>query len=388
MPSVCAVILAAGSSARMCGINKQFIALKGIPVIVKSALAFEKTALISEIIIAAKESDIDEITRLCRRYGITKLKAVVSGGNERFDSVKNALPCVSDGCDYIAVHDGARPLVTSEKIGEIIEKAVESGAAIPAVMARDTAKITDGSGTIVSTPPRKNVFLAQTPQIFEKKLYLAAIQALDGDFSGITDDSMIVERFGHPVHIVEGDYSNIKITAREDIAVAEILMEGVALDAGKIRIGYGYDVHRLGENRRLIMGGLEIPFEKGLIGHSDADVVLHAISDAVLGALALGDIGKHFPDTDPAYKNADSAVLLGLVIDMAEKRGFSVGNIDCTIVCEAPKLAPYIARMRETIAKICRTTTEQISVKATTEEGLGLAGTGIGCHAVCIMNGH
>ena len=153
------------------------------------------------------------------------------------------------------------------------------------------------------------------------------------------------------------------------------------------RIGHGYDVHRLVEDRKLILGGVEIPYEKGLLGHSDADVLLHAVSDALLGALALGDIGKHFPDTDPAYAGADSLKLLKLVVEKVQVHGYAVGNIDATILCQRPKLAPYIGQMREKIAAACGVAPEQVSVKATTEEKLGFTGEGLGisAHCVCLL---
>lgn len=153
------------------------------------------------------------------------------------------------------------------------------------------------------------------------------------------------------------------------------------------RIGHGYDVHRLVENRKLILGGVEIPYEKGLLGHSDADVLLHAVSDALLGALALGDIGKHFPDTDPAYAGADSLKLLELVVEKVREQGYAVGNLDTTVLCQKPKLAPYIGSMREKIAAACGVSTEQVSVKATTEEKLGFTGEGLGisAHCVCLL---
>lgn len=153
------------------------------------------------------------------------------------------------------------------------------------------------------------------------------------------------------------------------------------------RIGHGYDVHRLVENRKLILGGVEIPYEMGLLGHSDADVLLHAVSDALLGALALGDIGKHFPDTDPAYAGADSLKLLELVVEKVREQGYAVGNLDATVLCQKPKLAPYIGSMREKIAAACGVSTEQVSVKATTEEKLGFTGEGLGisAHCVCLL---
>ena len=194
--------------------------------------------------------------------------------------------------------------------------------------------------------------------------------------SAVTDDCSLFELAGFAVQLVEGDYANAKITTIEDLK-----------GEGKMRIGHGYDVHRLVEGRKLILGGVDIPYEKGLLGHSDADVLLHAVSDALLGAAALGDIGGHFPDTDPRYKGADSLELLRQVGLLLKQAGYTVGNIDATILCQAPKLAPHIPAMRQNIARVLDLPADAVSVKATTEEKLGFtgAGQGIAAHAVALI---
>ena len=197
----------------------------------------------------------------------------------------------------------------------------------------------------------------------------------------LSPDSMVFELTGRPVQLTQGDYANLKITTREDLPRAE------QKEGNDMRIGHGYDVHRLVEGRKLIMGGVTIPYEKGLLGHSDADVLLHAVSDALLGAAALGDIGKHFPDTDPRYEGADSLMLLREVGRLLDETGYTVGNIDATVLCQAPKLAPHIPAMRQNIANALGLALDDVSVKATTEEHLGFTGEGLGiaAHAVALI---
>ncbi len=364
------LILAGGDSRRMNGINKQFAAIGGIPVIIKSALAFESCSVVSGIIIASRECDCAEIKRLCVQYGITKLKAVVTGGKTRTESAARAF--AASDADMIMVHDGARPYVSPELISKIAADAEEYGAAIPAVPVKDTVKFSDETGFSAGTPDRSSLRAVQTPQAFRRPLYEQMIN------SGreATDDAGLAEILGIKVKLTDGDPANIKITTPDDLPGKDISM---------IRIGHGYDVHLLTENRALIIGGVKIPYELGLLGHSDADVLVHAIMDAMLGALALGDIGKHFPDNDPAYKGADSIELLRRVNKMVREKGYDVINLDCTINAEKPKLAPYIAQMRENLAAALGTDIGNVSVKATTEEGLGLAGKGIGATCVCLL---
>lgn len=371
-----AIILAAGSSTRMDGTNKQLLELGGIPVLMRSALNFENCGEVSEIIIAARENDREVILSECQKYKITKLKAVCAGGKDRAESAKIAFGFTGK-CDYVAVHDGARPFAEPALIGNVIKAAEETGAAIAAIPVTDTVKKAE-NGFITATPPRSSLFSAQTPQVFKRELY----EKMCGVSGAVTDDSSLAEQLGVRVKIAEGCSKNIKITTPADIPVGEIY-------AGKgekmFRIGHGYDVHRLVPERRLILGGVEIPCDLGLLGHSDADVLVHAVCDALLGALALGDIGKHFPDTDPKYKDADSMKLLEHVVALIEERGCRLSNLDATISAEKPKLAPHIEQMRENIARVCKASPEQVSVKATTEEGLGLKGEGVGATCVCIL---
>ena len=242
---------------------------------------------------------------------------------------------------------------------------------------KDTIKVADKSGRVVETPDRAALYAVQTPQCFRRALYAQALAAVTGEKASlVTDDCSLFELAGLPVTLTAGDYANYKITTKEDLQKEKTM-----------RIGHGYDVHRLVEDRKLIMGGVEIPYEKGLLGHSDADVLLHAVMDAVLGAAALGDIGQHFPDNDPAYKGADSLALTREVAKIIAAHGYTVGNIDATILCQRPKLAPYIPAMRQNIADAFGLPVDAVSVKATTEEHLGFTGEGLGiaAHAVALL---
>ncbi len=276
-----------------------------------------------------------------------------------------------------AIHDAARPFVSQAVITRALEAAAQTGAAAPAVPVKDTVKVAAPDGRVQATPDRSTLFAVQTPQCFDRARYLQAMERVRGpQASAVTDDCSLFELAGFAVQLVEGDYANAKITTIEDLK-----------GENKMRIGHGYDVHRLVEGRKLILGGVDIPYEKGLLGHSDADVLLHAVSDALLGAAALGDIGGHFPDTDPRYKGADSLELLRQVGLLLKQAGYTVSNIDATILCQAPKLAPHIPAMRQNIARVLDLPADAVSVKATTEEKLGFtgAGQGIAAHAVALI---
>ncbi len=366
---VYAIVLAAGKGTRI-GFDKMMYKLDNLTVAEHSIKAFCDNEYVDRVIVAAGDN-FDLLALLAMKNH--KVKAVIHGGSTRAQSVLNALEKVPDD-RIVAIHDGARPFVTQEIITNAIEAAHEHKAAIPCVKVKDTIKQSDGQ-FIDRTFDRDKLYIVQTPQVFDVNLY----RELVGKYfdETITDDAQLFERGGVKVRIVPGAYENYKITTIDDIRKEK-----------KMRIGHGYDVHKLVEGRKLIMGGVEIPYEKGLLGHSDADVVLHAISDALLGALALGDIGKHFPDTDPRYAGADSLVLLGHVADMIFDHGADVENVDVTILCQRPKLAPHIPKMRENIAGALHCDVNRVSVKATTEEGLGFTGEGLGiaCHCVCLLN--
>ena len=388
-PFCTALVAAAGSSSRMGGTDKLMEFLDNVPVLMRTLTALQRAAAIDEIVIAAREDALVDISTLCKTYGITKCSKVVRGGESRCHSVLLAALEASPEAKLLAVQDGARPLVTPALIDRTVEAAAKCGAAAPAVPVKDTIKQAKGGdgktvpeGCMVeNTPDRSTLYAVQTPQCFDRAAYLAALDELDEASARlVTDDCSLFELTGRPVELVQGDYANIKITTREDLPRAE--------NGGKkMRIGHGYDVHRLVEGRKLILGGVEVPYEKGLLGHSDADVLAHAVMDAVLGAAALGDIGQHFPDTAEEYAGADSLMLARRVAEIMTEHGWRIENIDATILCQRPKLAPHIPAMRAKLAEAFGMPVDAVSVKATTEEHLGFTGEGLGiaAHAVALI---
>lgn len=389
-PYVSAVIVAAGRSSRM-GAPKQLLPLAGVPVLARTLLAFEAAPSVAELVVVAREQDIPRFESLGQQYGIQKPLRFVAGGETRQQSVANGVAaCRQEG--LVAIHDGARPLIAPETIEAVIQAAVEHGAAAAAVPMKDTVKVADKQGWIDHTPDRSRLWAVQTPQVFDIRRFAQALQQAGRAGLDFTDDCQLFEQAGYPVKLVEGRYSNLKITTPEDLALAEGLLQLSQQGQkgwGPMRIGHGYDVHRLVEGRRLMLGGVEIPYEKGLLGHSDADVLAHAVADAILGAAGLGDIGGLFPDTDPAFKDADSLQLLAQVAQKAARKGYTVANIDATLLAQAPKLKPYIEAMAANLARACGIPADRVNVKATTEEGLGFTGRGegIAAHAVCLLTG-
>ena len=381
---VSAVLVAAGSSTRM-GFDKLSFDLGGETVVQRSIRAFAECPLVSEIVLVAGKNRefLEQQAAAC-----TKPVQVVQGGATRAESAKNGVLAAHG--ELVAVHDAARPFVSQAVITAALEAAAACGAAAPAVPVKDTVKrAVRGDGKTVpehcmvtDTPDRSTLYAVQTPQCFDRAAYLAALDELDAEKARlVTDDCSLFELTGRPVQLTQGDYANLKITTREDLPRAE------QKEGNDMRIGHGYDVHRLVEDRKLILGGVEVPFEKGLLGHSDADVLAHAVMDAVLGAAALGDIGKHFPDTDPAYAGADSLQLARHVARIMREKGWKIVNIDSTLLCQKPKLAPYIPAMRENLAAAFGMPVDAVSVKATTEEHLGFTGEGLGiaAHAVALI---
>ena len=372
LPTVTAIIVAAGASTRM-GFDKLSYCLPdGRTVLETSCALFAAHPAVDELVLVAggNRPQCEAIAAAC-----PKPCTVVQGGATRADSVHNGLAAAKG--QLVAIHDAARPFASEEVITQVLQAAAKTGAAAPAVPVKDTIKVADKDGKVVTTPDRATLYAVQTPQCFDRALYLQALEAVSGEKASlVTDDCSLFELAGLPVTLTAGDYANLKITTKEDLQKENTM-----------RIGHGYDVHRLVEDRKLILGGVEVPYEKGLLGHSDADVLLHAVMDAVLGAAALGDIGQHFPDTDPAYKGADSLALTREVAKIIAAHGYKVGNIDATILCQRPKLAPHIPAMRKNIADAFGLPLDDVSVKATTEEHLGFTGEGLGiaAHAVALI---
>ncbi len=366
--SVWAVILCGGSGVRMgTAENKTLLNVGGAPGIVRCVRTFREVTNGVALVTRAGEEAV--FADALRRHGLSA-DVIVPGGADRQASALCGLQALPGDADIALIHDGARPFVTKDVIERVIDSVKKFGSGVAAVPARDTVKKADAAGWVTETLDRSELWQMQTPQGFFVKDLLAAHAAAAGRY---TDDATLMEAAGHAVRLVMGAYDNIKMTSPEDVRMVNGLLTP--------RIGTGYDAHRLAEGRELWLGGVLIPYDKGLLGHSDADAALHALMDAMLGAAAMGDIGKLFPDSDPQYKGISSILLLQEVGRRLTDAGFTIGNVDVTIVCQAPKLAPYIPQMRETIAKALSIPAENVSVKATTTERMGYEGRGEGVSA-------
>jgi 2-C-methyl-D-erythritol 4-phosphate cytidylyltransferase/2-C-methyl-D-erythritol 2,4-cyclodiphosphate synthase len=379
---VTAIIAAGGRGTRFGGaLPKQLLPLAGRPILQHSIDAFLNHARITDLVVAVPP----ELAATPPEYlrGGAKPLTVIEGGARRQDSVARALARVAAPAEIVVVHDAARPLVTEALITRTVLAAADAGAAIAALPATDTVKRGNEHRVVVGTIPRSEIFLAQTPQAFRTNILRAAV-ADAGEGVEATDEAGLVERTGHPVRLVDGDPRNVKITTADDLEFAERLL---GAQASLLRIGTGYDLHRLVEGRRLILAGIVIPFEKGLAGHSDADVVCHAVTDAVLGAAAAGDIGRHFPDTDARWKDADSLMLLARAVEIVAGGGYTVVNVDVVVIAERPKLAPYVDVMRASLARVMGLDPSSVSIKGKTNEGVGSIGAGesIAVHAVALL---
>ena len=361
------ILAAAGSGSRMGGgIPKQYRLCDGEPVLVKAARAFCGFPEISRIVAAVPAEDLDYCRGLLDRCGLPDV-CVTPGGATRQESVYNALRSLPEETGTVLVHDAARPFVDRGVIERVLLALRECPAAVPCVHPKSTVR------TESETLDRSLLYEVQTPQGFERGLLEQAFAFAEADGFAGTDEAGIAEHYlqnapqmrgsGIRVRITEGSYANYKITTPEDLPV-------------NIRTGNSYDVHRLVEGRKLMLGCVEVPFEKGLLGHSDADVVAHAIADALLGAAALGDIGRHFPDNDPAYEGMAGSEILAKTAKILQDAGFAIVNVDATLIAQRPKIAPYATQMTENIANALGVPASAVSVKATTEEGLGFTGDG------------
>jgi 2-C-methyl-D-erythritol 4-phosphate cytidylyltransferase / 2-C-methyl-D-erythritol 2,4-cyclodiphosphate synthase len=376
---VTAIIAAGGRGERLgAGRPKQLLALGGVPILQRSVDALLSHPLVRDLVVALPA----DLAAAPPNYLLHRAKplVVVEGGARRQDSVALAFARVPSQAEVVVIHDAARPLVTADLIERTIAAAIDGGAAVAAVPATDTVKRSDGAGYVAETLPREQVYLAQTPQAFRVAVLRDAL-AVTGD---ATDEAALAERAGHRVRLVEGEPSNVKITSSDDLRAAE---RAVSATTPAIRIGQGYDLHRLVAGRRLVLGGVVVPFELGLAGHSDADIVCHAVTDAVLGAAGLGDIGRLFPDTDARWKDADSVALLAAASTIVRDAGYAVVNVDVTVIAERPKLAPYAETMRANLAGALGCAAGQVSVKAKTNEGVESMGAGqsMAAHAVALI---
>ena len=387
--NVTAIIAAAGLGRRLgAGVPKQMLDVGGRSMLERSVRAFVSHPGVRDVVVALPAALAADPPGWLGSGG-SRLR-VVAGGERRQDSVANAFDAVADDAEIVLVHDAARPFVTAEVISRSIDAAARHGAAIAAIRAHDTVKRVEGS-VVTGTLPRESIYLAQTPQAFRRDVLRDAV-ALGRSGVSATDEAALAERAGHAVHVIEGDPGNVKITTPGDLDAAREQTRSGSRDArGLVApafcVGVGYDLHRLVEGRPLVLGGVTVPADRGALGHSDADVVCHAVTDAVLGAARAGDIGRLFPDTDPRWKDAASLELLAGAVALVRDRGFVVHNVDVVVILERPKLAPFRERIERQIAGVLGVDADRVSVKAKTNEGMDAVGRGeaIAAHAVALV---
>lgn len=386
--SVYAIVVAGGSGRRMGGEEpKQFLPLAGRPILAHTLGAFEQADRIDRVILVTPPGQESRCLRdIVEAFGFGKVVAVAPGGAERQDSVAEGLKAVGADAEVVAIHDGARPLILPEHIDAVVAAAQRDGAAALGTPVSDTIKEVAG-WRVQRTLDRSQLWSVQTPQAFRTALIRQAHAVARKDGYLGTDDTVLVERLGIAVTVVAGRQDNLKLTIPEDLAVAEEILRRRAGASPAWRIGQGYDVHRLVEGRPLVLGGVTVAFDRGLMGHSDADVLSHAIADAILGGLNAGDIGRHFPDTDAAYAGISSLVLLTRVAERVREAGGEVVNVDATVMAQRPKLAPHISEMRMRVAASLGISADRVSIKATTTEGLGFVGqeSGMAAQAVALI---
>ena len=382
---VCGIIMAAGSGTRMhVPRNKVFFKFEGRSALIRCVCTHVQTGLFDSLIVVCREEERGIVADKLKRHAAGIPCRIVAGGKERQDSVRNALRAVAEDTDIVSVHDAARCFVTPELIRACVDSAIRHGSGVAMLQATDTVQEVH-NGCVTATLDRRRIMLAQTPQVFSFDLLKRAYDAAYSRHYYGTDEAGLVERIGEPVYAVAGEKSNIKLTTKEDLAVAK----GILNNSGwtEMRMGSGMDVHAFADHRKLILGGVEIPGGPGLLGHSDADVLTHAVMDALLGAAHLGDIGEHFPPTDEQYRGISSLLLLKKVGQMLARHGCFVVNIDATVVAQAPKISPYKKQMEQNIAYELGIAPGCVSVKATTTEHLGFTGRkeGIAAMAVCML---
>ncbi|MDQ2652249.1 MAG: 2-C-methyl-D-erythritol 4-phosphate cytidylyltransferase [Chloroflexota bacterium] len=399
---VAAVVVAAGRGQRLAAPDKVLLPLAGQPMLAWSLAAIAATPQIGTVVVVAGEHTMAAVAALVQAREFHKVAAIVPGGERRQDSVAAGLAALPSQTEVVLIHDGARPLADAGLFRRCAEAAAATGAVIAAMPVADTLKrVTDADRVISGTVDRSGLWAAQTPQAFRLEVLQRAFTSNAG--ADVTDEALLCEAAGIPVRVVPSSSANLKVTHPEDVAVADALLrarlQGGDRDPGlaasqeraplstsfpPFRTGIGYDIHRFAPGRRLVLGGVELPHDLGLDGHSDADVLLHAIADAILGAAALGDIGQHFPPGDARFHDADSQDLLRASVRLARDAGWAPANIDATLLAEAPRIGPHVPLMRERIAACIGLTPDAVGVKATTNETLGAIGRREGIAALAV----
>ncbi len=384
------VILAAGQGRRMAeatgGEAKQFLPYRGAPLWWSSARAMAASPLVHGLVFVFPADRLEqarlEALALDRKDSCGVPFRFAEGGDRRQDSVRHALAALPDSCEITLIHDGARPFLRTALVTKLAEALRESRAAgvIPGVAVTDTVKETDPSGFVLRTPARDALRAVQTPQAFRLSELRDAHARADAEDWNVTDDASLMERCGRPVLVIEGDRDNVKITNPQDLALLAERRSPLPC------CGYGYDVHAYGGNRPLTLGGVEIGGDYLIRAHSDGDVLLHALMDAILGCFAGGDIGRLFPDDDPAFDNISSSVLLDRVMTKAAEAGTRLTHVDLTVIAQKPKLSPHADAIRRNVARLLDLPLDHVAFKATTEEKLGFTGELKGIKAVALVS--
>lgn len=370
-----AVILAAGEGRRFSEssrspVKKQYYLLENEPIWVKATRPFQNLSFISHIILVVVSEDVLQVSDRVKEFGLSKTSVVIAGGRLRQDSVYAALLSILEQgrADFVFIHDGVRPYITGGLI-ERLWRERDKGAVIPVIPISDTIKRIS-SNVVIETLDRSELAAVQTPQLFSFSLIMEAYEGLKRNPVQVTDDASLVEKI-HEVKVINGEPKNIKITTVDDLYP-------------ETSVGQGIDIHPFETGRKLILGGVEIPYEKGLKGHSDADVLTHAVCDALLGAAGLSDIGTHFPDHDLSYKNISSLILLQNVVDKLRGNRYRIVHVDITVMAEKPKIAPFVEKMKEKLSSVLGILQSQLAIKAKTGEGIGFIGREEGMVAMAV----
>jgi 2-C-methyl-D-erythritol 4-phosphate cytidylyltransferase/2-C-methyl-D-erythritol 2,4-cyclodiphosphate synthase len=383
LPRVAALIVAAGRGIRAGGeVPKQYRKLAGQAILRRTAARFLSHARVDDVLVVIHADDVALYQAAVE--GQDRLLPFVTGGATRQESVRRGLEALAErGVTHVLIHDAVRPFASPDLIDRVIDALGEAEAVLAASPVTDTLKRADAARIVGDTVPREDLYAAETPQAFRLATILEAHRRAADAPEPFTDDAGIAEWAGIPVQIVLGERSNIKLTLPEDIEMAHTrLRMEESLRAGETRVGTGYDVHSFTEGSGVWLGGIEIPHDRKLSGHSDADVALHALTDAVLGAIADGDIGDHFPPSDPQWRGASSDRFLAFAVERVRARGGAIVNLDLAIIAEEPRIGPHRDAMRARIAEIAGIGPGRVGVKATTNEKMGFVGRGEGIAAI------
>lgn len=380
-----AIIVAAGTGSRM-GQPKQFLPLGGKTVCEWALHQFLGAEDVAQVVMVMSPENVKK--HGSRLSALDSRIVCVEGGETRMGSVRNGFAKILEDADVVAVHDGARPLITPAIIKACIDEAEQSGAALPAVPVKDTLKkVTNKQGWISGTPTRSAFWGAQTPQCYRREILAEALEKYPEEDKA-TDESQLVEKAGHRVKIVPSSYENFKITTPEDMVMAEALLEERKGGRRRTAVGFGFDIHKLAAGRELWLAGVKLDHSKGLVGHSDGDAVLHAAGDAVLGALGAGEIGMMFPPENPKIKGIQSKDIIAAVMAKLITAGGAISNLDVTLVAEEPKLKPHYDKFRASLAELFNVDAARVNLKAKSHEGIGEIGKGeaIACYASATLS--